>query len=403
MKKVVIIDHFSKAPNEAGNNRFVYLADMLSDYGYSVEVITTQFSHIAKKQRNLDEINLSGLKYKYTMLKEPGYPKNVCLKRIYSHYIFGNHLRKYLNSIEIPDLVYVAVPSLDVGKQAAHYCKKNNVPLIVDVQDLWPEAFKLVLKNKMLGEVVFASMMKQADDFYRQADKIVAVSDTYKDRGLRVNRKNKDGLCIYLGTDLSNFDSYKELNSINKPQNETWITYVGTLGTSYNIEIIIDAIKAVPDDLKEGLIFKVMGNGPYLERFREYAIEYGVRADFLGRLDYPTMVEMLCKSDIAVNPIVKGAAQSIINKHADYAASGLPVISTQECPEYKNLLKMYGCGINCGVESVEDVSKAIVTLLTDKEKRISMGKNSRKMAEEIFDRKTTYKRIVQEIDKLTEK
>ena len=42
------------------------------------------------------------------------------------------------------------------------------------------------------------------------------------------------------------------------------------------------------------------------------------------------MVGMLGVCDIAVNSISKGAAQSIINKHGDYAAAGLPVVNTQE-------------------------------------------------------------------------
>ena len=51
MKRIVIIDHFSKAPNEPGNNRFIYLGELLCDYGYDVEIITTTFAHLKKKQR----------------------------------------------------------------------------------------------------------------------------------------------------------------------------------------------------------------------------------------------------------------------------------------------------------------------------------------------------------------
>lgn len=40
------------------------------------------------------------------------------------------------------------------------------------------------------------------------------------------------------------------------------------------------------------------------------------------------MITYLANADIAVNPISKGLAQSIINKHSDYVASGLPVVST---------------------------------------------------------------------------
>ena len=80
---------------------------------------------------------------------------------------------------------------------------------------------------------------------------------------------------------------------------------------------------------------------------------------FGEEMPYPKMCAYLNASDIAVNPIAKGAAQSIINKHADYAAAGLAVINTQENKEYRGLIEKYHCGINCGVDSVGDVENAI--------------------------------------------
>ena len=122
--------------------------------------------------------------------------------------------------------------------------------------------------------------------------------------------------------------------------------------------------------------------------------------DFLGRMDYPEMVSKLCQADIAVNPISKGAAQSIINKHADYAAAGLPVVSTQESPEYQDLLQKYECGINCSPDDALQVAQALERLICDADLRTRMGNNSRKMAEECFDRRRTYVKIVDEIKKV---
>ena len=79
MKRIVIIDHFSKAPDEPGNNRFIYLGELLCHYGFDVEIITTTFAHLKKKQRTVVEKLYENLPYKYTMLPEPGYPRNVQL------------------------------------------------------------------------------------------------------------------------------------------------------------------------------------------------------------------------------------------------------------------------------------------------------------------------------------
>lgn len=401
MKRIVIIDHFSKAPGETGNNRFIYLGELLCSCGFDVEIITTTFAHLKKRQREIDEKLYEDLPYKYKMLPEPGYPRNVCLKRFSSHHVFGKNLAHYLETMEKPDAVLAAVPSLDVGKVAGNYCSKHGIPFLVDIQDLWPEAFKLVLKLPVISDLVFLPMTVQANRFYGQAERIIAVSETYKQRGLCSNHKDPDGLCVYLGTDLERFDENRKHVHVEKPRDELWVGYAGTLGHSYNIEIIFDALNLLPDAVGEQVVFHVFGDGPYLERFQEYAKDCKVRSVFHGRLDYPTMVSYLCQADIAVNPIVKGAAQSIINKHADYAAAGLPVVNTQECPEYRDLLKRYGCGINCEVESAEQVAAGLKRLIEDAQLRAQMGANSRRMAEERFDRRNTYRQIVSAIEELT--
>lgn len=57
------------------------------------------------------------------------------------------------------------------------------------------------------------------------------------------------------------------------------------------------------------------------------------------------------------NPIMAGAAQSIINKHADYVASGIPIISTQESEEFRRLIDKYKMGMNCTNGNVDELGK----------------------------------------------
>lgn len=148
--------------------------------------------------------------------------------------------------------------------------------------------------------------------------------------------------------------------------------------------------------------FKVLGDGPLLEEFKNYSKLKKVDVDFLGRKDYKEMITYLANADIAVNPISKGVAQSIINKHSDYAASGLPVVSTQENYEYRNLIDNYTCGFNCNVEDTAQVAEAIKKLVLDENLRNKMKIGSRKMAEELFDRNSSNARIINLIESYLE-
>mgnify|MGYP002401896027 CR=1 FL=1 len=396
LKDILFITHFTQVPGEPGNSRFHYIAERINKENANIEVITTSFSHKTKSQRNITDEQKNSLSYKLTLLYEPGYFNNVSVKRLYSHYIMGKSLKEYLNNRKKPDVIYCSVPSLSVAKVAANYAKKNNIKFIIDIQDLWPEAFKMVFNIPIISDMIFYPMRKKADFIYSAADEIIAVSQTYAERALKVNRKCKRAYVVFLGTELVYFDQLVEENKIkNKPQNEIWLAYVGTLGYSYDLICVIDALGLLKD--KYNIKFIVMGDGPLRTKFEGYAKKRDINAYFTGRLDYGKMAGLLSACDIAVNPISSGAAQSIINKHADYAAAGLPVLNTQECPEYRNLLSEYKAGLNCDNNNPVDLAKKITQLCEDADLRNVMGQNSRRLAVERFDRKLTYQLITKKI------
>lgn len=399
MRDILIIANFTDAPSEKGNNRFHYLAEEINKTG-NVELVTSSFSHDKKMQRTVTMEQLKTASYKFTMLYEPSYKKNVSLRRLYCHYILGKNLEKYLRERKLPDVIYCAVPSLEVGKVAASYAMKNNIKFIIDIQDLWPEAFRMVFNVPLLNKLFFYPLKQKANFIYSSADEIIAVSQTYLKKVLKVNRKVKKGLSVYLGTDLSTFDNLAEKEKLTiKPNNELWLGYVGTLGHSYDIKTVLDALKLLQNKGIHNIKFIIMGDGPLKSEFEEYAYKLGVNAEFTGRLSYRKMVCILKQCDIAVNPISKGAAQSIINKHADYAAAGLPVLNTQECFEYRNLVEEYKMGFNCENRNSRDLAEKLFILYEDDILRENMGQNSRKLAEEKFNRLKTYSQILTLINK----
>lgn len=395
-KDILMITHFNSFFNETGNSRFLYLVDLMKDKEFNIEVISSSFSHIQKKQRNFE--NLERLEYKLTLIKEPGYKKNVSLKRIFSHRIMAKNLRTYLSMRKIPDIIYCSIPSLEVAKVAAEYAENNNIKFIIDIQDLWPEAFKMVFNIPILKNIIYNPMIKKANYIYSKADEIIAVSNTYKERAMNVNKKFNNSLAVYLGTDLEYFDKISDFKNIKKNNDFFKIAYVGTLGHSYDIKVIIDAIEILYKNGINNIEFLVIGDGPLKCEFEKYSKNKLSRIKFLGRLEYCDMAKELVRCDIAVNPIKKGSAGSIINKVGDYAAAGLPVINTQECNEYRNLIDKYKIGFNCNNGDFVDISEKILKLYNDHELRNNMGINNRKLSEDMFDRKKNYRKIIEIIN-----
>lgn len=391
MKDIVIVAHFPASLEPGDNNRFLELAKRLSAHA-RVELVTSDFYHSGKCRRTED---YSRFPFRVTLLHEPGYPKNVCLKRFYSHWVFGRNVARYLKQREKPDVIYCAVPSLDAAGAAADHARRNAVRFIVDVQDLWPEAFRIVFRVPVVSDLIFAPMKRKADRIYAQADGLIAVSDTYRCRAARKNRKCGGGHTVFLGTDLSVFDEHIRKNPApQKAPGELWLAYCGTLGSNYDLLCAMDAMEILAERGYENITLHVMGDGPLREKFLAYAEEKRICTRFWGRLPYGEMCSLLSACDIALNPIRAGSACSITNKHADYAAAGIPVVNSQESREYRALVEEYGMGLNCACGDPADMAERLAFLADRPEERERMGKQARGCAEERFDRGKTYQTIL---------
>ena len=387
MKKVIVVGFNYMDLKISSNNRNNYLPQFLRDNGYDVELIVSNFNHHRKEHvKESEERN-----YKCTILPEIGYKKNVSIKRIFSIRSYVKSLKKYLKTKEPVDYVISFVPDHGVAQAAAKYAKRVGAKFIIDVRDVWPETFIIALKSKLLYNLVCWPLVLKANKTYKIADEVVAVSETYLKRALSVNKKVKEGHVIYLGTSFSEFDSFaKKAEEIHKEENEIWLMYTGTIGNSYDLDSLFRAYRLILDEGYTNVKLHVLGNGPLEEKYHKLDKELNTKIIFYGRRPYSEMAAYLKKADIVINPLVKGAGQSIINKHADYAASGVPVVSTQTTQEYIDLLSKYNAGLTAKNEDVNDLKDKIIYLIDNPQIRLEMGKNHRRMGEELFDRDKIY-------------
>lgn len=400
-KDIVLITHYYHFPEEKESSRYRTLAEMISnDDRFNIELITSSFYHRTKKQRN-EEKCLKQEPFKITLINEPNYNKNISLKRLYCAKIFSKNVIKYLQERTRPDLIYQVVPSLDVADAVSKFTEREGIPLVIDIQDLWPEAFRMAIDIPILSDIAFYPLKRQADRIYTRATQIVAVSDTYVKRAMEVNSKCTEGLSVYIGTDIQYAEQRMKRYNIEKPKGEFWIAYAGALGHSYDIELVIDALSRLEKEGIYNIVFHVMGNGILMKQFQEKAGNMHIKAIFHGQVEYGLMMAILSKSDIAVNPIVGKSVASIINKVSDYAVAAIPVINTQNSEEYRNLLESYKAGINCKAGNVEEMTNAIRQLYFNQELRWNMKKGEQTLAIEKFSREKTYPLIMETLSKLS--
>lgn len=396
MKDVLMMVHTMGNLLPSDNDRYTYLAKMLVSNGAKVEIVTSDFEHHKKKYRNLQLTD--GRSYTVTYLHENAYERNISLKRIAGHISFAERLKKYLKQRNKPDVIYCAIPPTISAKVISDYAYRNNVKFVIDVQDLWPESFRIALGNNVVSNAILKPIAYFANKAYERADIIAAVSYTYVNRAANCNNKSKQKLSVYLGTDGNLAD--EALNSdikIQKPECEFWLGYVGNIGASYDFLSVFKALQILQKKGIDNIRFVIIGDGNLRDKIQDDAKIYYQNTEITGYLPYNEMMKRLSLCELAINPIIPGTANSVVNKVGDYAAAGVPVINTQDNDEYRNLVDTYKVGLNTVPGNPNDIADKIEELYQNQALRQEMGQNNRRLFEDKFDRARTYGSLVDAI------
>lgn len=397
MPKIGIVSlGYGWLPCEPGPSRFYYIAKMFSEKGWDVDLIGTSFQHFKKAPRDKELILSQNYPFKTSFIDVKPYKKNIDIRRIISNKGAVGKTVEYLRKNEY-DVIYCSIPQNDVASAVADYCEERHIPLIVDIEDLWPEAMEMVVKNKLLRKVIFPSFFKDAENVYAKASAAIGTSEDYTARAVKYNHRDLPMKTVYVGCDMDIFDQgvRDNIDSIDKGAEEFWVTYAGSIGKSYDIDTLIKAAAELCRDGYENIKIKILGTGPRFEEMKKLKADLGAKnVDFLGYTQYPIMAAYLTKSEVALNSFIKGAPQSIANKVGDYLASGSAVLNTLENDVAKSLIDSNEVGINIEAEDVEVLKKAILYFYENREITSKMGENARKLCEKRFDRKTSYLEII---------
>jgi glycosyltransferase involved in cell wall biosynthesis len=394
--RIWVIAPFVTLPGEPGFNRFSYIAGRLAERGHTVTLWTSSFSHCLKRQR---EAAVYDVPYEVRLISEPGYGSNTSIKRPLSHLYLARQLRYQQMLAEYtPDVMYVGFPPVAAAMWSVTYGQRHHIPVVLDIQDLWPEAFQMLVGKRFrwLVRLLMKPVEGTANAIYRGATQVIAVSSTFSERAVRSGARGTEA--VYIGTDLPVFDdlgSKRSASFAKVDSDELWLTYVGTLSHSYDFDTLLGALGLIPSGIRERLRIQVAGDGPHLSRVRERVRQEGLDGvvRFHGFLPYGDMAALLVNSDAGLNIIREGSATSLPNKVFDYLAAGLPIINSVD-GELAGLISQYEFGVNYRAGNQTDLAGAIVMLVENSESRSSYGKNARRFAERHCDRAVTYERIL---------
>lgn len=191
---------------------------------------------------------------------------------------------------------------------------------------------------------------------------------------------------VPMGVSLEKIPYNQSENSkLNKPANEKWILYLGTLNRSRRIDFLIRVLAKVrKEEPKAKLVLVGKGDYPEDEEFlKEEAKRLNLSKDviFTGFLPMKEGWEYVRKADVCVSPYypIPILLSTSPTKLVEYMAMGKAVVANDH-PEQRLVIEESGGGI-CVPYEEEAFAKAIIELLKNPEKAKLMGERGRKYVE----------------------
>ena len=93
-----------------------------------------------------------------------------------------------------------------MARVCAEYATEHGIPYVADINDLWPEAMRMVVDIPVLSDVAFYPFARDAKRVYQLLSGAVGTSEEYAARPAKDRTAPYPHATVYVGNDLAAFD-----------------------------------------------------------------------------------------------------------------------------------------------------------------------------------------------------
>jgi len=287
-----------------------------------------------------------------------------------------------------PDAVLAMSPPLFLGAGGWLAAKRHRVPLVFNIQDVFPDA--AVEVGAITNPTVIAAASWLERESYLHADAVTVLSEDLRDnvtakiRGRRGRAGDPAKVRVipnFIDTDRirpgPHENAYRREHDL---VGRTVVMYAGNVGFSQSLDLVLAAAAHLADD--PDVVFVINGGGSArADLERQAAGLPNVR--FVDMQPKARLAEVAAAGDVHVVPLRRGLARSSVpSKLYTILAAGRPVVaSVDPGTEVARTVEAAGAGIAVPPEDPEAFTKALVTLLADRDERRRMGESARRFVE----------------------
>ena len=375
---------------------------------HHVTWFTSTFNHFLKKHEyDSDHIYNDNDNLKVISFKGRGYKSNISFSRIIDHYQIAKKFKRYIKKKSKPDIIITSFPTMELSRVAVDYARKNNICVLVDYRDLWPEVFVEVAPRifQPIIRLILYPLFKKRKSILRNSTGIISITDELLNYFLKIiNRKknnfdNSFPLAYYKSEKNKTNNSAKSFwNKIIPAGYKNIICFFGTIGYQFDLETVIESAEKLQ---KSNVLFVICGDGD----LRNDIIKKSKKLRniiFPGYVTATQIKELLNISSIGLCPYKpkKAFLNSIPGKAIEYFSSGLPILTTLGGGVLGNLVIKNNFGSNYKYKNSKSLVDEIHNLLI-KLNDNSIDKNKiLKYYNHHFDSKSVFKNYLLHVEKV---
>ncbi|WP_175653709.1 glycosyltransferase family 4 protein [Pseudomonas sp. Marseille-P9899] len=303
-----------------------------------------------------------------------------------------------------PDVIYAYHPPLTVGISAALIRLFRRVPVVYDIQDMWPDTLRAT--GMFSNERALALVGRVCDWVYRRVDQLVVLSPGFKrlliERG--VPAEKIDIIYNWCAEDMIGSPNASLPEAF--PDDSTFrVLFAGNMGKAQALGAVMDAAELLKArSAKITLVF--LGGGVEVPRLQEMVRERQLdNVVFLPGVPMAEVGVYLASADALMVHLKRDPLFSITipSKTQAYMAAGRPMMMAVE-GDAADLVRNSGCGVVAEWENPHSLADAMQQLADlDADTRRQMGEKGKAYYEQHLSLKVGSERFGEHFRRLGKK
>lgn len=336
--------------------------------GYEVEVLTGVPNYpggkvySGYKVKLLQREMIDGVQ----ITRVPLYPSHDqgALRRVANYVSFSFSALFYgLWCAKRPDVIYAYHPPLTVGIAAAIIRFLRRVPVVYDVQDMWPDTLRAT------GMISSARALRAVEIVcrwvYKNVDHVVVLSPGFKRLLLQRGVSESKVEVIYNWCDEHALGASSPAPPLNFPGKDKFrILFAGNLGRAQALEAVLNAARLLWQGGNHDIVFVFLGDGVDADRLKKIALDKGLaNVIFLPPVPMHEVGSALHAADALLVHLKSDPLFEITipSKTQAYMAVGKPILMAVQ-GDAADLVLQSECGELATSEDPESIAAAALKL-----------------------------------------